>query len=144
MSQSLDHAGVRSFMLDGSRTGKLATVRADGSPHVTPVWFTFDDAGRIVFLTGVDTVKARNMRRDPRVSIGVDDEHMPFGWARVDGTAEVSTDSDELLHWATECCRRYVGDDQAQAFGKRNAVEGEALVFVTPTRIVGHTNIAAW
>ena len=62
------------FMLEGSRTGKLATVRADGSPHVVPVWFTFDDAGRVIFLTGVDTVKARNMRRDHRVSIAVDDE----------------------------------------------------------------------
>ena len=130
------------FMLEGSRTGKLATVRADGSPHVVPVWFTFDDAGRVIFLTGVDTVKARNMRRDRRVSIAVDDEQMPFSWARVDGTAELVTDAEDLLHWATESCRRYVGDEHADAFGRRNAVEGEAVVIVTPTRLVGRRDVA--
>ncbi len=40
------------------RTGKLATVRLDGSPHVAPIWFAID--GReIVFNTGTETVKGR-------------------------------------------------------------------------------------
>jgi PPOX class probable F420-dependent enzyme len=129
-------------MLDGSRTGKLATIRSDGSPHVAPIWFTFDDAGRVVFLTGGDTVKARNMRRDSRVSIAVDDEQMPFSWARIDGTAELVPDAEALLHWAIESCRRYVGDDQAEAYGQRNAVPGELLVIVTPTHMVGQRNVA--
>ena len=103
---------IRRFMLEGSRTGKLATVRADGSPHIAPVWFTFDDVGRVVFLTGVDTVKARNMRRDGRVSLVVDDEQMPFGWARVDGTAELVTDAEDLLHGATDTPTPSVGATQ--------------------------------
>ncbi len=144
MSSAMTPDQVRAFMLDGSRTGKLATVRADGSPHVVPVWFTFDDVGRIVFLTGAGSLKARNMVRDPRVAIAVDDESMPFAWARVDGTAELEAESDELLHWAIESCRRYVGDDQAEAFGRRNAVSGELLVKVTPTRMVGATGVADW
>jgi len=144
MSRAMDEDDIRRFMLQGSRTGKLATVRADGSPHVAPIWFTFDDGGRLIFLTAERSLKARNMRRDPRVSIAVDDEQMPFAWARVDGTAEFSTGPDELLYWAIESCRRYVGDDQAEAFGRRNAVEGETLVRVTPTRMVGHVAVAAW
>jgi PPOX class probable F420-dependent enzyme len=133
---------VRAFMLDGSRTGKLATVRADGSPHVVPVWFTFDDEGRVVFLTGKGSLKARNMARDPRVAIAVDDEAMPFAWARVDGSAELTADSDELFHWAVESCRRCVGDDRAEEFGRRNAVPEELLVRVTPTRMLGATGVA--
>ena len=144
MGRSMSENEVRSFMLDGSRTGKLATVRTDGSPHVAPVWFTFDDAGRIVFLTRDRSLKARNMRRDPRVSIAVDDERMPFAWARVDGTAELIADADDLLHWATESCRRYVGDDQADAYGRRNAVPEENLVIVTPTKMIGETGVADW
>lgn len=144
MSTAMNETEVRAFMLDGSRTGKLATVRADGSPHVAPVWFTFDDRGRVVFLTGSSTLKARNMRRDPRVSIAVDEEMMPFSWARIDGTVTFSDVPEELLRWATESCRRYVGDDQADAYGRRNAVPGELVVYVTPTGIVGQRDVAAW
>ena len=88
------------------------------------------------------SLKARNMARDPRVSIVVDDETMPFAWARVDGTAELLAGSDELFHWAVESCRRYVGNERAEEFGRRNAVPGELLVRVTPTRMVGATGVA--
>jgi PPOX class probable F420-dependent enzyme len=132
---------VRTFMGTGPKTGKLATVRADGSPHVAPVWFAFDPAtGDLVFMTWHDSIKARNMQREPRVSICVDEESFPFAWARVDGTA--TFESDDLVRWATETCRRYVGDDRAEEFGARNGVEGELVVRVTPIRMVGATNIA--
>ena len=39
-------------------------------------------------------------------------------------------------------CRRYVGDDQAAEFGARNGVEGELVVRVTPTRMVGEAGVA--
>ena len=134
---------VRAFMRRGSRTGKLATIRADGSPHVAPVWFDFDDAtGDLIFLTHGESLKGRNLRRDPRVSIAVDEEEMPFGWARIDGVATRSEDPDELLRWATETCRRYVGDDRADEFGRRNGVPGELVVRVRPTRIVGEADVA--
>ena len=58
----------------GTHTGKVSTVRADGSPHVAPIWFDLDDDGTILFTTGEASVKGRNLRRDPRVSICVDDE----------------------------------------------------------------------
>jgi len=52
------------FLLHGTRTGKLATVRRDGRPHVQPVWFVLDEDGTVVFMTGSRTVKGRNLRRD--------------------------------------------------------------------------------
>lgn len=125
----------------GAHTGKLATVRSNGQPHVAPIWFSFDDRGRAVFLTGASTLKARNMRGEPRVSLLVDVEEMPFGWARIDGVVSFSDDPDELLHWATETARRYVGDDRAEAFGRRNGVPGEIVVFIEPTRLVGESGV---
>lgn len=125
----------------GSRTGKLATVRADGSPHVAPIWFTFDPAnGDVVFMTWHESLKARNMRRDPRVSICVDDETFPFAWARIDGIAAMS-DTD-LVYWATETSRRYVGDGRAGEYGARNGVQGEQVVRVSPTRLTGEEDVA--
>ncbi len=134
-------AEVVEFMSEGSRTGKLAVVRRDGSPHVVPVWFDFDpETGDVMFVTGGDSLKARCMRRDPRVSICVDVMEMPFAFARVDGVAEITTHSEDpsaLRRWATETCRRYVGEERAVEFGVRNSDPGEVLVRVTPTRHVG-------
>ena len=128
-------------MRTGSRTGKIATVRADGSPHVVPIWFEFDDAtGDLIFMTGDQSLKAKNMIREPRVSIAVDEETFPYAWARVDGTASTSTE--DLVYWATETSRRFVGEDRAEEYGRRNGVEGEVIVRVTPTRLVGQTDLA--
>ena len=139
--QKMTEAEIRAFMGAGSNTGKLATVRADGSPHVAPVWFAFDpDTGDPVFMTWHTSLKAKNMQSDPRVSICVDDEAFPFAWARIDGT--VSFSEDNLVYWSTVTCRRYVGDDRAAEFGARNGVEGELVVRVTPTRMVGQAGVA--
>ena len=55
---------VRAFLTASPpRTAKLATVRADGRPHVAPVWYLFDDDGTVVFSTGRSTVKGRNLAR---------------------------------------------------------------------------------
>jgi PPOX class probable F420-dependent enzyme len=142
MGRAMTESEVRAFMGTGSRTGKLATVRADGRPHVMPVWFTFDPAtGDLVFMTWHTSLKAKNLRRDPRVSISVDDEQFPFAWARLDGTASLT--EEDLVHWATETSRRYVGDDRAADYGERNGVAGELVVRVHPTRLIGERNVAS-
>jgi PPOX class probable F420-dependent enzyme len=124
-------------------TGKLATTRRDGAPHVAPIWFAVD--GRtIVFTTGAGTLKGRTICRDPRVALCVDDEQPPFSFVVVEGTAEVSEDPDDLLRWATVLGRRYMGPDRAEAFGRRNAVAGELLVRVRPTRISSARDVAMW
>lgn len=139
--REMSPAEYRSFMLDTARTASLATVRSDGRPHVAPIWFDLD-GDTLVFTTGEDTVKARNMRREPRVSLCVDDEQPPFHFVLFEGVAALTAGDPALLHWATRIGGRYMGEEQAEAFGRRNAVEEELLVRVTPTRIVARKNIA--
>lgn len=139
--QEMSKAEYKAFLLDEPRTGKLATVRADGRPHITPIWIDLD-GDMLVFTTWHESVKALNMRRDPRVSICIDDETPPFAYAIIEGTADFSDDPDELLEWATRIAGRYMGQDQAAAYGKRNSVKGELLVHVTPTKIIARKNIA--
>ena len=133
---------AREFLRAGTRTGKLATVSADGSPHVAPIWFELDDAGNLFFNTGMNTVKGRNLRREPRLSLCVDDENPPFAHVVLFGVAEISEDRGELLRWATLIGGRYMGADQAEEFGRRNAVEGELLVVVRPSKIIALRNMA--
>jgi PPOX class probable F420-dependent enzyme len=132
----------RDFITElSARTGKLAVVRFDGSPHVAPVWVDLE-GDDIVFMTSADTVKGRAILRDPRVSICWDDERPPFIFAVVVGTATTSTDSEELLYWATRIGGRYMGAERAEDFGRRNAVPPEMVVRVRPTGIVAKVNVA--
>ena len=133
-----------------ARTAKLATVRADGRPHLAPIWIALDRStagpdspiGDIVFNTGPESVKGRNLTRDPRLALCVDDDTPPFSFVIVEGTATVSDDPDELLHWATVIGGRYMGADQAEAVGRRNGVPPELLVRLRPTRINAQARLA--
>jgi len=131
----------RAFLLYGTRTGKLATMRKDGRPHVVPIWFTLD-GDTIVFTTGEHSVKGMNMQRDSRVCLCVDDETAPYAYLMVEGTATLSSDLDSLLHWGTRLGGRYMGEARAEEFGKRNGVPGELLIRVTPTRVSFAKDIA--
>ena len=124
-----------------ARTAKLATVRADGRPHVAPVWFDLDGSS-LVFATGAETVKGRNLTRDPRLAVCVDDERPPFSFVSIDGTAEISEDPAELLAWCTRIGGRYMGSEQADAYGRRNAVPGELLVRVRASHVTAVKDLA--
>jgi PPOX class probable F420-dependent enzyme len=139
--RQLTSTEARAFLLDRPRTAKLASVRADGRPHVAPIWFDLD-GDTVVFTTGHTSVKAANIRRDPRVSLCVDDEIPPFAFVLVEGVATLSDDLEELRRWATRIAGRYMGADLAESYGKRNGVPGELLVRVTPTKITGQSGIA--
>jgi PPOX class probable F420-dependent enzyme len=132
---------IRAFLLEGTRTAALATVRADGRPHVAPVWFTLD-GDDFLFNTGEETVKGANLRRDTRVALMVDDEEPPFAFVSIEGTVTLSDDLDVMRHWATRIAARYMGDAKAEAYGERNAVPGELLVRVTPAKIVAFKGVA--
>ena len=132
---------TRAFLLEGTRTAALATVRADGRPHVASVWFTLD-GDDLLFNTGESTVKGANLQRDGRVALMVDDEEPPFAFVSIEGDVRLSDDLDTMRHWATRIAARYMGDDQADAYGKRNAVPRELLVRVRPTKIVAVKGVA--
>ena len=130
------------FVMTGTLTGKLAVTRADGRPHVTPVWFVLD-GDDVILNTGTDSVKGKALRRDPRVCLSVDDQVPPYSFVVIDGVAEISEDRDELRRWATAIGGRYMGAGRAEEFGIRNAVPGELLVRIRPTRVIARAGISA-
>jgi len=134
MSSTMTRDEWRAFVAHGTRTGKLATVRSDGRPHVVPIWFVLD-GDDLAFTTGARSVKGRTMRRDPRVCLCVDDERPPFAFAMIEGTATLSEDPAELLRIATAVGERYMGADRAEEFGRRNGGPGELLVRITPSNV---------
>lgn len=142
---------IKKFLMQGTLTGKLATVKKDTSPHIVPVWFLLDEShnrgrlGDIVFMTGIDSIKAKNIQHDNRVSICVDDQTPPFSFVIVYGTARIHhCTQNELFKFATKIAQRYMGKDNAERYGRRNSNEGEVLVRIKPTRILAEKDIAGW
>lgn len=142
--KKMSKAEVYEFLATGTRTGKLATVCADGRPHVAPIWFVLDGED-LIFNTWHASVKGRNLVRDGRIALTVDEEIAPYAFVMVEGSAEIIEDDlAESKKWATRIGARYMGADQAEAFGARNGVPGELLVRVKVSKIVARKEMAAW
>jgi PPOX class probable F420-dependent enzyme len=136
---------VVEFLSAGTRTGMLGFVAADGRPLVAPVWFVLEmgeDDGQLAFNTGRDTSKGRALARDSRVVICVDDPHPPYSFVQVQGVATVTEDPSDVLDIATRTGARYMGAERADEFGRRNAVPGELVVRVRPTKVVSGFDIS--
>jgi len=134
---------IRDFLTHGTRTAKLATTSANGSPHVMPVWFVLDGE-ELVFTTHAESVKGRNLRRDPRAALVVDEEQPPFAFVHIRGHVVLSDDPQELLRFATEIGGRYMGADRADEFGRRNAAPGELVVRLRPERVIAEADVAGY
>lgn len=143
MPRDMTPTEVRSFLSHGTRTAKVATVMNDGWPHVMPVWFVLD-GDQIVFTTGASSVKGRNLRRDRRIALVVEDDDPPFAFVHVRRHVTIHEDLDELLGFATAIGARYMGEARAEEFGERNAVPGELLVRVIPERVIAESDVAGY
>ena len=120
----------------------ITTLRADGSPHTTPVWHLVD-GDEIVVAVGRDTVKARNVERNPSVSLCVVEGSLtrtasdpPQRWVLVNGTARISEDRVEELVRAVSY--HYLGEEDGAPYvedilGKLDFV----LLRITPSAVVG-------
>jgi PPOX class probable F420-dependent enzyme len=144
----MSKAQIGRFLIQGTFTGKLATVKKDGNPHVVPIWFVLDKGnsrgkvGDIIFTTGDTSVKANNIQRDNRVSICIDDQIPPFSFVTIFGTAKIYPyKQKEVFKWAKKIAARYMGKGNAEAYGRRNSDEGLVLVRIKPTRILAEKDI---
>jgi len=132
---------IHIFLSHGTRTAKLATCGPGGQPRVMPVWFVLDGE-ELVFTTLGDSVKGRNLRRNPRAAVIVDEEVAPYAFVHIRGRVTLSEDLEELLRLATAIGGRYMGADRAGEFGRRNAVPGELLVRLRPERVIAAAGVA--
>ncbi|MET9293968.1 PPOX class F420-dependent oxidoreductase [Streptomyces sp. NPDC003077] len=129
------------FLSEGSKTGKLATVRADGRPHVVPVWFLLD-GDDLLFMVSKESVKGRNLLRDGRAALCVDSEVMPYRYATAEGRVEVNEDADDLRRSATLIAARYVGEEAAEKLGALGGGPGAMVVRMRIERVVAEADIS--
>ena len=99
---------ARDFLRTNHRA-VLATFRSDGRPQLSPVGAGVDGEGRVIVSTPGSTAKARNLRRDPRVSVCGFADSFYGGWVQVEGTAEV-VEQPESVELLVDYYRRLAGE----------------------------------
>jgi len=130
---TVDRAALTDF-LHTRHNGLLITTRADGTPQASPVSCGVDGEGRIVVSTYPQRAKAKNARRDPRVSIVVLSDDFGDAWVQVDGTAELIdavTDTEPLVEYYRCIAGEHPDwDEYREAMVK----QGKTLLRITPER----------
>ena len=95
-------------VLDGTSIAHLATVLPDGSPHAVPLWIGVH-GDRIVFLTGPDSRKARNLRRDPRIALSIAPDDNPFEPVVIHGRVVEWLDGEKAWEIIDQLSTKYIG-----------------------------------
>jgi PPOX class probable F420-dependent enzyme len=95
-------------LFDAPNLAHVATLLPDGSPHSVPLWVGVED-GRIAFLTGPGSRKARNLERDPRLAISITHRDNPFMMAQVRGRVAERLEGDAAFEVIDRLAHKYIG-----------------------------------
>jgi len=110
--------------------GQLATLNADGSPHVTPVWVDFDGT-HIIVNTAKGRVKARNLQREPRVALSIVDPENAYRYLGIQGRVTGTTEDGADAH-IDKMAKKYLGKDK---YPWRAPGEARLLVMIAPDKV---------
>lgn len=97
-------------ILEGKNFAHIATLMQDGSPQVTPVWIDVD-GDTVIFNTAEGRAKARNLDRDGRVAISVQDSANPYRYIQIRGVVESKTTEGADAH-IDKLAKKYTGADR--------------------------------
>ncbi len=111
--------------------GAVATIREDGTPHVTPVWVDYDGE-HVLFNTAAPRAKWKNLKRDPRVTVEVHSLENPYEYVMVSGTAELDENEERANRHIDKMSLKYRGIPKYQ---NHNPGERRVIVRVKPERV---------
>jgi PPOX class probable F420-dependent enzyme len=119
-------------LFHGESPAQLATLRADGSPHLTPVWVDLDAEGRVLVNARADRLKAAHMRERPEVAVCVIDARNPYRYVSVSGVVEAIEEQGALEHMDV-LARRYL---RLRRYPWAAPGERRLLFRIRPTRVL--------
>lgn len=126
------HDELQKFLSE-PRLAKIATLKKDGSPHITPVWFDFDGT-HLYISSSPHRMKTKNIQRDSRVALSIESQD-GSKVAIFEGTAEVLQDKGRAKTIALT--KRYVPPEQVDAFLKQPAMaEPRVVIRVKPRKTI--------
>lgn len=120
---------------------RIATVTPEGAPHVTPIWFIYED-GTVFVTPRAESTWLTNLRREPRVAIAIDEEPSPYRKITIEGTAEIRHDVGDDDAWRDlyrRIATKYTSPEGAEAYIQRTIDQPRALMAVTLSEAVVRT-----
>jgi PPOX class probable F420-dependent enzyme len=108
----------------------LATVNADGTPQVTPVWVDWDGT-HVLVNTARGRVKDRNLQRDPRVALSIPDPENPYRYLGIQGRVVKMTEEGADAH-IDKMAKKYLNKDK---YPFRAPGEQRVLVAIEPSKV---------
>jgi PPOX class probable F420-dependent enzyme len=110
--------------------GNLATLNADGTPQVTPIWV--DREGEfLLFNSARGRLKDRNVRRNPHVAIAISDPDNPYRHLEIRGQVVEITEAGADAH-IDKLAKKYLGVD---TYPHRQPGEVRVMYRVKPERV---------
>jgi PPOX class probable F420-dependent enzyme len=126
---------LKSYLDDSKPFATVATVSADGRPHLTVVWVKRDGED-LLYSTTDERLQGRNIARDPRVTVMINPAENPYTYAEIRGTATITPDPEGSL--LDELSLKYTG----KGYREFNPNGGDDLahrviVRITPDKVAG-------
>jgi PPOX class probable F420-dependent enzyme len=116
------------------RFAVLATINQDGTPQLTTMWYLLEDDGTILMNTKVGRAKERNMRRDPRISICIEDD---YNFLTINGTVEMIDDPEIAQRDIHRLSARYHGEEKARRqMQEKFSKEIRVSLHLKPERVI--------
>jgi len=128
---SMTKGEMEEFLSEG-HIARISTVRRDGSPHVTPVWFLWED-GEVIIITYRDSVKVKNIRRDNRVAIVVDTAD-PGKGVIIEGEAGIS--GDNVREMTRKISAKYMKAEELDDYVESVLKTPMLVIRVSPKKII--------
>ena len=117
-------------LLQKKAFANLATIGADGTPQMTPVWFDYDGT-HIRFNTAKGRVKDKNLRRNPAVALTIMDPDNPYRYVQIRGRVAEITEAGADAH-IDSLAKKYTGQDR---YGNRKPGEVRVTYKIVPERV---------
>ena len=125
---------AQEFLSQG-KVGVVASLRSDGYPQSTPVWYRYDGE-TIIIWTDKSRHWVKNVMRNNRVSFSIQDDAPPFAALTLRGKGEVVDQlNNSGLKEAKDICRRYIGDDDVDGYVEPYWPKLHTFVRIHPERI---------
>jgi PPOX class probable F420-dependent enzyme len=123
--------------LAGPHVAHFASIRPDGTPHVSPVWYQWED-GKIIVVSGDSAVKTRNVRKNPKVAISVATDEWPYQYVILEGDATI--DSENLRETVRSIFSRYEGAERGEQDANELIESDQALVAI----VISVNRVMSW
>ena len=137
MSIAMSPEEIEDFLSEGN-IARIATVKPDNSPHVTPVWYLWEN-NQLLIAIPKDSVKARNIRQNNKVAVTIDTDKAPNKGVIIEGTAKIEELTNEITRKIDRrMAAKYVKTEYLDEYIEWDSTQGVEYIYIRirPEKII--------